>query len=49
MWPDRVSNLGPLANESDVLLTVLCRLALSAYKTEVYPTIITVDMKISLL
>ena len=23
MWPDRVSNLGPLAHESDVLLTGL--------------------------
>ena len=24
MWPDRVSNLGPLALESDALLTLLC-------------------------
>ena len=26
MWPDRVSNLGPLALESDALPTELCRL-----------------------
>ena len=28
MWPDRVSNLGPLALESDVLPTALRSLAL---------------------
>ena len=27
MWPDHVSNLGPLALESDALLTALRRLA----------------------
>ena len=27
MWPDQVSNPGPLALESDVLLTALCSLA----------------------
>ena len=33
LWPDRVSSLGPLAHESDVLLTVLSSLAGKERKT----------------
>ena len=32
MWPDWVSNLGPLALESDALPTALCSLAILSYR-----------------
>ena len=37
MWPDRVSNPGPLALESDVLPTVLCGPAVSCLKRAKQP------------